>query len=47
MKNYYEAVKQVFDFFNERGDPYKVVGPVNLQHFISKQIVLSDKSEMK
>ena len=28
MKEYYEAVKQVFDFLNERGNPYKVVWPV-------------------
>ena len=28
MKEYYEAVKQVFDFLNERDNPYKVIGPV-------------------
>ena len=33
MKKYYEAVKQVFDFFNERGNPYKVTGPAKLHHF--------------
>ena len=32
MKEYYEAVKQVFDFLNEGGNPYKMVGPVKLPH---------------
>ena len=41
MKEYYEVVKQVFDFRNERGNPYKVVGPVKLHHFI----VSSNKSD--
>ena len=45
MKQYYEAVKQVFDFLNERGDPYKVVGSVKLHHFISKQVVPSNRSD--
>ena len=45
MKEYYEAVKQVFDFLNEGGDPYKGVGPVKLHHFISKQIVPSNRSD--
>ena len=45
MKEYYEVVKQVFDFRNERGNPYKVVGPVKLHHFILKQVVSSNKSD--
>ena len=48
MKEYYEAVKQIFDFFfffNERDNPYKMVGPVKLHYFISKQVVPSDKSD--
>ena len=45
MKKYYEAVKQVFDFFNERGNPYKKNGPAKLYHFILKQVVPSDKSD--
>ena len=32
MKEYYEAVKQVFDFLNEGRNPYKMVGPVKLPH---------------
>ena len=36
MKEYSEALKQVFDFLIERGNPYKVVGPVKLHRFISK-----------
>ena len=32
MKEYYEAVKQDFDFLNEGGNPYKMVGPVKLPH---------------
>ena len=45
MKEYYEAVKQVFNFLNERGNPYKVVGPVKLHHFILKQVVPSNRSD--
>ena len=45
MKEYYEALKQVLDFLIERGNPYKVVGPFKLHHFISKQVVHSDKSD--
>ena len=43
MKEYYEAVKHVLYFLNEIGNPYKMVGPVNLHYFISKQVVPSNK----
>ena len=45
MKDYYEALKQVLNFFNERGNPYKVVEPVKLHHFISNKAVPSNKSD--
>ena len=37
--------KNIFDFFNEWDNPYEVVWPVKLYHFISKQVVPSGKSE--
>ena len=45
MKEYYEAVKQVFDFLNEGGNPYKMVGPVKLPHVFQKQVLPSNKSD--
>ena len=36
MKNYYVAVKQIFNFLNESGSHYKTVGSLKLHHFISK-----------
>ena len=33
-----------FWFFKERGNPWKVAGPVKLHHFISNQVVPSSKS---
>ena len=45
MKDYYEVLKQVLNFFNERGNPYKVVKPVKLHHFISNKAVPSNKSD--
>ena len=45
MKECYEAVKQVFDFLNEGGNPYKMVGPVKLPRCISKQVLPSNKSD--
>ena len=44
MKKYYKAVEPVFDFLNERGNPYKAVGSVKLHHVISKHVIPSDKS---
>ena len=44
MKKYYEVVEPVFDFLNERGNPYKAVGSVKLHHVISKHVIPSDKS---
>ena len=44
MKKYYEVVEPVFDFLNERGNPYKAVGSVKLHHAISKHVIPSDKS---
>ena len=37
MKKYYEVVEPVFDFLNERGNPYKAVGSVKLHHVILNQ----------
>ena len=44
MKKYYEVVEPVFDFLNERGNPYKAVGSVKLHHVISKHVIPSGKS---
>ena len=45
MKEYYEAMQNVFDFRNKRGNPCKVVGTVKLHHFILKQVWPSGKSD--
>ena len=45
MKEFYEAMQNVFDFRNKRGNPCKVVGPAKLHHFILKQVSTSGKSD--
>ena len=42
MKEYHDAVKQVFNFLNDMGNPYEVAGSVKLHHFITKKPYLKN-----